>query len=127
MTTMAPPSPTEPDAGSLPALLGRTVRVGDVLVGQVSGILVDAGTTRAIGLEISGAGDARRFLPWFAAHVDESVVSVDSAFLLVDGIEGYERRGALVLRDAAGLTALSAAPDGALHEAIGLQHTPRLV
>jgi hypothetical protein len=121
---MAPPGPTEAYACPLSDLLGRTVRIGGVLVGQVSGILVDAATTCALGLEIAGAGDSHRFLPWFAAHIDDSVVSVDSAFLLVDGIDGYERRGALVLRDAAGLTALAAAPDGALDKTIPLEHVP---
>jgi hypothetical protein len=116
---MAPSSTTESFGASLACLLGRPARVGGVLVGQVSGVLVDAPATRAIGLEIAGPGDTRRFLPWFAARLDETAVSVESAFLLVDQIDGYERRGAVVLRDPAGLSSFEAFPDGVLHTSDG--------
>ena len=115
---MAARSTTDSFGVSLAGLPGRAVRVGGVLVGQVTGVLVDARATRAIGLEIACAGQAHRFLPWFAARLDEVAVSVESAFLLVDEIGGYERRGAVVLRDPARLSSFEASADGVLHAGV---------
>jgi hypothetical protein len=111
---MPPPPTTESFGVSLPDLLGRAVRIAGVLVGQVTGVVVDARATRAIGLEIAGAGEAHRFLPWFAARLEEAAVSVESAFLLVDEVGGYERRGAVVVRDPVRLAAFGASADGVL-------------
>jgi hypothetical protein len=90
------------------------VRVGTVRIGEVSGVFVDETRTRAIGLEVTTAGGARRFLPWVAATCLEGGVAVSSALLLVDDGQSYERLGAHALRDAGSLAGVVAHPDGCL-------------
>jgi len=102
--------------GSLGELLGGSVRVGGVRVGEVAGVLVDRSVSRTIGLEVSSAGGARRFVPWFAVGIQHGGITVDSAFLLVDGIDGYERLGAVTLREPSALVLLRAGPDGRVEE-----------
>ncbi len=82
---------------SLGSVIGAPVRVGDIRVGEVAGVLVDASQRTAIGLVIAGPGAMRRFLPWIAATFEGGAVHADSALLLVDGSESYERRGAVVV------------------------------
>ena len=98
--------------GALAGLLGRGVRVGTVRVGEVTGVLVDAEQLRPIGLEVASGGGARRFLPWFAVSVEPDGVHIESALLLVDQIDAYERLGARTLRQAGALDALREGPDG---------------
>ena len=81
-------------------------------VGEVVGVFLDGSVPRAIGLEVLGAGGARRFLPWVAARFEPGLTRIESALLLVDGVDSYERLGAVPLRDRAALARLVAAPDG---------------
>ena len=104
---MRPPS-------TLADLLGAAVHVGTVQVGEVVGVFVDRGESRAIGLEVAGAGGARRFLPWFAARAVDEGVSVESALLLVEDGSTYERLGALPLRDRSTLGRLGVTPEGGI-------------
>jgi hypothetical protein len=90
------------------------VRVGTVRVGEVVGVFVDDSGARAIGLEISGAGGARRFLPWVAARLASGAVSVESALFLVDDGSSYERLGARSLRDRLELEGWRAGLDGSI-------------
>jgi hypothetical protein len=99
---------------SLSELLGVDVLVGTVRVGEVSAVFVDESGLRAIGVEVAGAGGARRFLPWVAARMAPDTVSVDSALFLVDDGESYERRGARAVRDRHELAGLVAGADGAI-------------
>ena len=103
-------------AGPLAELLGVTVRVGTVRIGEVVGVFVDRAEGRAIGLEVAGAGGTRRFLPWVAARTGAGGIAVDSALLLVDDGSSYERLGALSLRDASKLGRLRATPDATIEE-----------
>lgn len=89
---------------SLAKLFGRAVRVGPVRVGAIAGVFLDG--SRVIGLEVAGPAGARCFLPWVAARVDEHEVRIDSALLLVDAIESYERSGARPVRDPSALAGL---------------------
>lgn len=100
--------------GSLAELLGASVRVGTIRVGEVGGVFVDRGGLRAIGLEVLGAGGVRRFLPWVAARARGDLVVVDSALVLVDDGASYERLGARAIRDPAALEGVRAKPDGEL-------------
>lgn len=99
---------------SLADLLGAAVRVGTVRVGEVVGVFVDRSGSRVIGLEVSSTGGLRRFVPWFAARREGSVVSVESALVIVDDGASYERLGARPIRDPASLLALRALSDGEL-------------
>lgn len=101
---------TPPD--TLTDLLGATVRVGSVRIGEVVGVFLDAGRVRAIGLEVGGADGARRFLPWVAARFEARGVTMESALLLVDDGASYERLGAVLVRDESGLRNLQATPNG---------------
>ncbi len=101
---------------SLGSVLGAPVRVGDIRVGEVAGVLVDASQRTAIGLVIAGPGATRRFLPWIAATFEGGAVHADSALLLVDGGESYERRGAVVVDAVHDLASVAVAADGRLSE-----------
>jgi hypothetical protein len=90
----------EEGGASLAGLLGARCRVRDVLVGEVSGVYVDAAGARVIGLDVRSAGDVHRFLPWVAFELDGDGVSVGSVFLLVDDGESYARLGARAITDA---------------------------
>ena len=109
---------------ALSETLGATVRVGTVRVGEVGAVLLDSGRSRAIGFEVSGTGGVKRFLPWVAARIAPGVVSVESALLLVDDGESYERLGAMPVREGKELDGLLAGPDGSIARAATV--SPRL-
>ncbi len=110
--------------GSLAELLGAAVWVGHSRVGEVVGVYVDRDGRRAIGLELSSVGGARRFLPWFAVRREGRAVLVESALVIVDDGGGYERLGARSIRDPVALRALRARPDGELVLAPSVSVTP---
>jgi hypothetical protein len=96
--------------------LGASVRVGDARVGKVVGIYLDMRCERAIGLEVAGAGDVRRFLPWVVASFQRGSVCASSTLHLLDGLDGYyERHGAVALHDPEQVAGLSVSVDGRLH------------
>jgi hypothetical protein len=95
-------------------VLGSSVRIHGVRVGHVTGVLLDAAETQALGLEVTSPDLARRFLPWVAGSVVDGVLETDSALLLVDSAESYVDRGAAVCRDAEQLGHLVAVDDGRL-------------
>ncbi len=81
-------------------VLGTPVRVLDRRVGYVSGVLLDASESRALGLEIMSPDRAPRFLPWVAvAFDDDGTIDAHSAFLLIDSCESYLQHGAVLSRD----------------------------
>jgi hypothetical protein len=98
----------------LAPLLGAPCRVRDVRVGHIAGIYVDADHGRVIGLDVTCPEQTRRFLPWLAVEVDGGHVRADSALLLVDAGESYERLGARVIRDPAELAHDTVSRDGRL-------------
>lgn len=100
--------------GSLAGLLGAAVRVGTIRVGEVAGVFVDREELRAIGLEVSTPGGARRFVPWVAARQVNGAIRVDSSLLIVDDSASYERLGARVMRDVVSLGRLRAETGGTL-------------
>lgn len=81
--------------------LGTPVRVGDVLIGVVTAILVDESGEHAFGLEVSARTGARWFLPWVAAGVRGDAVEASSALVFGDRdqLDAYARRGARFVRD----------------------------
>ncbi len=92
--------------------LGASAYVGEVRVGKIVGIYLDAGCERAIGLEVAGAGGVRRFLPWVVAYFENGNVRASSALHLLDGPDGYERHGAVALRDPSEVAGLSVTVEG---------------
>jgi hypothetical protein len=93
-------------------VLGASVLVGDMRVGKVVGVYLDAGFARAIGLEVACTGGVRRFLPWAVASFAHGDVCASSALHLLDAAEGYERHGAVLLRDSSEIVGFSATRDG---------------
>jgi hypothetical protein len=81
-------------------LLGSTVRVGDIRVGIVSAVLVNAADGRAFGLEVAAQGGDRWFLPCVAADLDGCNLRATSALFFggPDQLDAYVRRGAHVVR-----------------------------
>jgi hypothetical protein len=91
---------------------GAHVRVGDVRVGKIVGIYLDAERARAIGVEVASAGGGRRFLPWVVASFENGEVRASSALHLLDAPDGYERHGAIALHDRSEVAGLSATIEG---------------
>jgi hypothetical protein len=81
-------------------VLGTPVGVLGRRVGYVSGVLLDASESRAIGLEVMSLDLVPRFLPWVAARFcDDGCIDAYSAFLLLDSCEPYLEQGAVICRD----------------------------
>jgi hypothetical protein len=93
-------------------VLGASVLVGDMRVGKVVGVYLDARFERAIGLEVACAGAVRRFLPWAVASFAHGNVCASSALHLLDAAEGYERHGAVRLRGTRDVVGFSVTRDG---------------
>jgi hypothetical protein len=90
------------------------VRVRDVRVGTVTGIVADGPVGRLIGLEVTGRDGRRWFLPSVAASHEAGVVRLHSTLVLVEtgDLEGYGRLGAVVIRDPSELDRLAVDEDG---------------
>jgi hypothetical protein len=81
-------------------VLGTPVGVLGRRVGCVSGVLLDASESRAIGLEVTSPDLVPRFLPWVAASFDgDGRIDAYSVFLLSDSCEPYLEQGAVICRD----------------------------
>jgi hypothetical protein len=95
-------------------VLGAPVRLRDVRVGTVTGIVGDGLVQRLIGLEVTGRDGRRWFLPSVAASHQPGAVHVDSTLVLIEtgDLEGYGRLGAVVIRDPAELERLVVDEDG---------------
>jgi hypothetical protein len=95
-------------------LLGVPVRVGDLRVGTVTGVVGDGSIKRLIGLEVTGRNGQRWFLPSVAASHDGGGINVHSTLMLVEtgDLEGYGRLGAVVIRDPEELEHLAVDEDG---------------
>ncbi|HXG76164.1 MAG TPA: hypothetical protein VNJ53_06310 [Gaiellaceae bacterium] len=95
-------------------LLGTPVRVRDLRVGEVGGVLLDETASTVIGLEVACTDGTARVLPWAVASFEEGCVRAPSALVLVDAGDGYLRLGAVALHERAELAPLVVAPDGRL-------------
>lgn len=100
-------------------VLGAPVRVRDVRVGTVTGVVGDGSVERLIGLEVTGRDGRRWFLPSVAASREAGAVHLDSTLVLVEtgDLEGYGRLGAVVIRDPAELERLVVDEHGTLRDA----------
>ena len=95
-------------------VLGTSVRVRGVRVGHVTGVLLDATESRALGLEVTSPDLARRFLPWIAGRVTDGVLDAESSLLLVDSADSYVERGAVLCCDPERLGELAEVDGGRL-------------
>ena len=66
-------------------LLRLPVRARGVVLGRPVDLVLAAETLRVVGIDVHCGDDARRFLPFAAARVDEDEITADSALLLLDG------------------------------------------
>jgi hypothetical protein len=80
-------------------VIGTPVGVRGRRFGYVSGVLLDASESRAIGLEIMSPDLVPRFLPWVAARFDGGGIDAYSVFVLSDSREPYLEQGAVICRD----------------------------
>jgi hypothetical protein len=108
-------------------MFGASVLVGDVRVGKIVGVYLDAASERAIGLEVACTGGLRRFLPWAVASFVDGSVRASSALHLLDAAEGYERHGAVPLHDASKVAGLSVTSEGRVLAAGGVLSAGGLV
>ena len=94
------------------ALLRRSVVFRDIRLGTVVEVILDCDVTRILGLDVLCGDRNRRFLSLAACEVDENVVRVDSALVLVaEELEFYRNRGR-ALTALANWPTLVVAPDG---------------
>jgi hypothetical protein len=95
-------------------VLGAPVRVRDVRLGTVTGVVGDGPVERLIGLEVTSRDGRRWFLPSVAVSHEAGAIHVHSTLVLVEtgDLEGYGRLGAVVIRDPAELERLVVDEDG---------------
>ena len=95
-------------------VLGVAVRVRDLRIGTVTGVVGDTGFERVIGLEVMSPDGGRRFLPMVAATFEKGGVQMRSSLVLVEtgDVAGYGRLGAVVARDPVRLAQLVMEQDG---------------
>jgi hypothetical protein len=75
-------------------LLRRSVVFRDIRLGTVVEVLFDCDVTRVLGLDVLCGDQSRRFLSLAACELEESIVRVDSALVLVaKELEFYRNRG----------------------------------
>lgn len=85
-------------------LLARPVRLNGIHLGRPVDVVVDAGATRVIGLDVRCGDDGLRFLPLAAARVGDDAIEVRSALLLLDeGHSSFYSRRTRRLRSLRGL------------------------
>jgi hypothetical protein len=79
-------------------LLRLPVRLHGLKLGSPIELLLDAGATRAIGLELVCGDGAHRFLPFAAARLGEDELTLTSALMLLEERDvGFYRANAVPL------------------------------
>jgi hypothetical protein len=74
-------------------LLHRRVCFRDIELGRVVDVVLDTSLRRVLGLDVLCGDRGRRFLPYGACRIDDTVVGVESALVLSDEVEFYRSRG----------------------------------
>jgi hypothetical protein len=84
---------------SAEGLLQRPVRLRGLRLGQPTDVVLETGSLRAVGFEVSCGDGAVRFLPFPAARIEEAEITIGSAFQLLDERDtDFYRRRATSLR-----------------------------
>ncbi|HEX3289800.1 MAG TPA: PRC-barrel domain-containing protein [Gaiella sp.] len=68
-------------------LVGLRVRIGDVVVGRISEVLLNRSLGHVLGFVVEGRGAHRHFLPWVAGTVENGHVVTLSVFALLSTSE----------------------------------------
>jgi hypothetical protein len=74
-------------------LLERRVVFRDIVLGTVVDVILDTSLRRVLGLDVLCGDRVRRFLPFGACELRDSVIGVDSALVLSEELEFYRSRG----------------------------------
>jgi hypothetical protein len=74
-------------------LLERRVLFRDIVLGTVVDVILDTSLRRVLGLDVLCGDRVRRFLPFGACELRDSVIGVDSALVLSEELEFYRSRG----------------------------------
>jgi hypothetical protein len=80
-------------SSSASELLQLPVQLHGIKLGQTVDVLYDAGGERRLGVVVLCGDGIERFLVLDAAEVRDSEIAVTSAFLLLEDVDFYRRRG----------------------------------
>ena len=96
-------------------LLRLPVRTRNIEIGRPVDVIVDPVHNRAVGFDVLCHDDEHRFLPWTAAVVDETSISVESPIvMLAEEQLAFYRARARSLRELVPLENVLIEPDGTL-------------
>jgi hypothetical protein len=96
-------------------LLRLPVRTRNIEIGRPVDVIVDPVHNRAVGFDVLCRDDEHRFLPWTAAVVDETSISVESPIvMLAEEQLAFYRARARSLRELVPLENVLIEPDGTL-------------
>ena len=96
-------------------LLRLPVRTRNIEIGRPVDVIVDPVHNRAVGFDVLCRDDEHRFLPWTAAVVDETSISVESPIvMLAEEQLAFYRTRARSLRELVPLENVLIEPDGTL-------------
>jgi hypothetical protein len=100
------------------SLLGSAVHVSGSRIGHVTGVYVDPGSARALGLEVRTPDRRMLFLPWVATYARGGHLTADSSLVFVDvsDLDGYTHRGAIVHHDPDALDSVYIGRDGSIED-----------
>lgn len=68
-------------------VVGMRVRIGDVVVGRITEVLLNKSLGHVLGFVVEGRGAHRHFLPWVAGTVEDGHVVTLSVFALLSTSE----------------------------------------
>ena len=96
-------------------LLRLPVRTRNIEIGRPVDVIVDPVHNLAVGFDVLCRDDEHRFLPWTAAVVDETSISVESPIvMLAEEQLAFYRARARSLRELVPLENVLIEPDGTL-------------
>ena len=96
-------------------LLRLPVRTRNIEIGRPVDVIVDPVHNRAVGFDVLCRDDEHRVLPWTAAVVDETSISVESPIvMLAEEQLAFYRARARSLRELVPLENVLIEPDGTL-------------
>jgi hypothetical protein len=80
---------------SLAEIEGMPVHAGRERIGTVSGVFLDLGLARVVGLEVAAADGHSSFVPWVATSRHRQGVRIESRLVIVEGeqVNYYTRHG----------------------------------
>jgi sporulation protein YlmC with PRC-barrel domain len=80
-------------SGSAGELLQLPVTLDGIRLGRCVDVVLDAERERVVGVVVLCGDDAERFLVLDTAEVEDGVIAVSSALLLLEDVAFYRKRG----------------------------------